>query len=131
MYIFLYYLYLYNTIMIEKMITLVTTIQKEYQKNTRNFLQNQKEYIQKIKNDNIELVKKYTHIFTMLEKEQLNNQKFERLLYMLQMALKVNSGNIDSKKADIKVGHILVDQIVKPHLDKKQTDKSKLYNKNR
>ena len=114
---------------IESMITLITSIQKDYQENSRNFLQNQKEYIHKVKKANPELVKKYSTAFTMLEKEQLTNQKFERLLYMLQMALKVNAGNIDSKKADIKVGHILVDQIVKPHLDKKQTDKSKLYNK--
>jgi len=111
------------------MIELISSIQKDYQENSRNFLQNQKEYIHQVKKDNQELVKKYSNIFTMLEKEQLNNQKFERLVYMLQMALKVNAGTIDAKKADIKVGHILVDQIVKPHLDKNQNDKSKLYNK--
>ena len=114
---------------IENMITLVSSIQKDYQEDSRNFLQNQTLYVEQVKKDNPELVKKYSKIFTMLEKEQLTNQKFERLLYMLRMAVKLNSGSIDSKKADIKVGHILVDQIVKPHLDKKQTDKSKLYNK--
>ena len=114
---------------IQNMIDLVKTIQTDYQTKTQAFLQNQKLYVQSIKNDNQDLVKKYTHIFTMLENEKLTNKKFERLLYLLNMALKVNSGNIESKKADIKVGQILVDQIVKPHLDKKQTDKSKLYNK--
>ena len=114
---------------IENMITVVSSIQKDYQDNTRNFLQNQTLYVEQVKKDNPKLVKKYSKIFTMLEKEQLTNQKLERLLYMLRMAVKVNSGTIDAKKADIKVGHILVDQIVKPHLDKKQTDKSKLYNK--
>ena len=97
---------------IQIMIDLVKSIQNKYQNNTQAFIQNQKIYIQTIK------------------KEQLTNQKFERLLYMLNMALKVNSGNIESKKANIKIGQVLVDQIVKPHLDKKQTDKSKLYNKN-
>ena len=115
---------------IQIMIDLVKSIQNKYQNNTQAFIQNQKIYIQTIKKENEDLVEKYNTIFTMLENEQLTNQKFERLLYMLNMALKVNSGNIESKKANIKIGQVLVDQIVKPHLDKKQTDKSKLYNKN-
>ena len=80
-----------------------------------------------LKKKHPKLVQSYSFIFNVLKNETMSNESLNRLDYMLKMAEKVNMGSIKSDEADVNVGQILVDQIVKPILNKNQTDKNKLY----
>ena len=46
------------------------------------------------------------------------NYDFNRLKFMLEMAQKVKKSEITEHDASVQVGQVLVDQIVKPQLDK-------------
>jgi len=62
-----------------------------------------------------DLKDKYESIFNMACSDKYNS---DMLKYMLAQADKVKSGQIDQNTADVNVGTILVNGIVKPQLDK-------------
>lgn len=46
---------------------------------------------------------------------------YDRLKFMLEMKSKLDNNNISKDDADLKVGQVLVDEIVKPMLDKNKS----------
>ena len=63
-----------------------------------------------------ELYDMYPSIFKMACKGDMN---IERLTYMLDMLDKIKNNNITEHDASVNVGQVLVDEIVKPNLEKK------------
>ena len=101
--------------------------------NVERVLQNSKElnmmYIDNLatKNQDSESFKKemktkFDYLFTNFEPIfnicLSQNYDFNRLKFMLQMAKRVQKSEITEHDASVQVGQILVDQIVKPQLDK-------------
>lgn len=69
-----------------------------------------------------ELKEKYESVFNMACSEKYNS---DMLRYLLNQADKVKTGIIDQNTADVKVGQLLVDNIVKPQLEKAGTKPDK------
>jgi len=63
-------------------------------------------------------IKRYSSICNLLFKNNLSNDIFDRLEYMLNMAQKVENKDIVEHDASVAVGQRLVDDIVKPQLKK-------------
>ena len=60
-------------------------------------------------------VGKYDSIMTIVLS---NNYDYNRLKYMLEMTSKIKKNEISEREASIQVGQVLVDEIVKPSLEK-------------
>ena len=82
-----------------------------------NLEQNKKIILDTFKKDNPNLIKKYSGIFVILE-NSTNIESIERLKFMLNMAIKVKENDILEHDASVAVGQRLVDDIVKPQLNK-------------
>lgn len=62
----------------------------------------------------------YKSIITVVKKDSFGQEELNRLEYMIKMAKQVQNNKINQHGASVKVGQRLVDEIVKPQLDKKQ-----------
>ena len=76
-------------------------------------------YLAKVKEDNPEVVKQFSSIFTVLSQSEFGPKEMERLRYMLVMAEKVKDNELQEHDASVAVGQRLVDEIVKPQIGKK------------
>ncbi len=87
------------------------------------------EYIDNLATNNISeskfkenMIEKYEFLFKNFEPifniSISKTYDFDRLNFMLNMAKKVQNNEITEHNASIEVGQVLVDQIVKPQLDK-------------
>jgi hypothetical protein len=101
----------------------IVKILKETKEIYRDFLKNeaskkfsQSEFLKNIQNKYLELNTDYPSIIKIAASP---NYDENRLKYMLVMANKVSNNDISEKNASIKVGQLLVDEIVKPQLNKK------------
>jgi hypothetical protein len=69
------------------------------------------------------MIKKYpytsTKLSSILNLALSDNYDYRRLSYMLDMNNKVNNNEITENEGSIQVGQVLVDEIVKPALNKK------------
>ena len=108
---------------IQQMISIITQLHHDSNTNPNILGELKKKYIATLKKKNPTLAITYSSIFYMLEHEDIDNEKINRLHYMLQMALKVEKGSVDSKDADVTVGQVLVDKIVKPQIERVRNDK--------
>ena len=102
----------------------VSKILEESKEIYRQFLKNEAskdlkhdKFIKNMKIKYSELNKKYPSIINISASQ---NYDEKRLLYMLNMAHKVSNNEITEKKASVKVGQLLVDEIVKPQLNKEK-----------
>jgi hypothetical protein len=59
----------------------------------------------------------YPAIFTMIFNPKFNLHSYNRLKYMINMALKIEKNDITEHDASVAVGQKLVDEIVKPQLN--------------
>jgi len=66
--------------------------------------------------DNRELVEKYSTVFNIVFSDKFDKMGYERLMYMLKMAKRVENKDIAEHDASVAVGQRLVDDIVKPQL---------------
>jgi hypothetical protein len=62
-----------------------------------------------------ELFDKYESIFNMCLSKSYD---FSRMEYFVRMAARVHSGDITEHKASVEVGQLLVNEVVKPQLDR-------------
>tara|TARA_B110000908_G_scaffold155943_1_gene194615 strand:- start:2109 stop:2471 length:363 start_codon:yes stop_codon:yes gene_type:complete len=108
---------------IQKMISIIKQLHHDSNTNPNILGKRKKKYMATLVEKHPALVKKYSSIFYMLEHEDIDNEKINRLHYMLQMALNVERGTVDSKDADVTVGQVLVDKIVKPQIERVRNDK--------
>jgi len=106
------------------MLTITKQIHHDYNSNTDSFNKNKESYITKIEKNNPELSKKYSSIFRMFKYETLDNEKINRLHYLLKMSQKVKEGRVNSDQADQKVGKVLVDKIVIPQIERVRKEKN-------
>ena len=60
----------------------------------------------------------YNNFFSLFNICMSKSYNFERLKMMVYMANDVKNNNITEKEASIKVGQVLVDDIVKPQINK-------------
>ena len=67
---------------------------------------------------NSSLVEKYSSVFSLVFSSKFNKEGLDRLVYMLQMAKRVEDNELPEHDASVAVGQRLVDDIVKPQLDK-------------
>jgi hypothetical protein len=86
-----------------------------YQQACRHPRYNRESFMGIMAREYSEFYTKYSSIFNMACSEKYNA---DMLRYLLNQANKVKTGKIDQNTADIKVGQLLVDNIVKPQLDK-------------
>ena len=89
----------------------MNTTDSLWKKNPQQFKNN-------FENKNKELFKKYSSVFSIVFRSKFNNEGYERLVYMLQMAKRVEDKDIAEHDASVAVGQRLVDDIVKPQLNK-------------
>tara|TARA_B100001093_G_scaffold519757_1_gene610295 strand:+ start:2305 stop:2640 length:336 start_codon:yes stop_codon:yes gene_type:complete len=94
-------------------------IYRQFLKNEASKELNQDKFLKNMRSKYIELNEKYPSIINISASQ---NYDEKRLKYMLNMAHKVSNNEISEKNASVKVGQLLVDEIVKPQLDK---DKNK------
>lgn len=73
------------------------------------------EFISRMEKTYSEFVENYEPIFKMSISQSYD---YNRLKYMLELAKQVQKEEITEHSASVKVGQILVDEIVKPQLDK-------------
>ena len=107
------------------MIDIVKQIHHDYNTNPFRFATNKIAYINRLEKAHPELVQAYSSIFAMFKNETIDNEKLNRLHYMLQMAAKVKAGNLDSGQADQKVGKVLVDNIIIPQVERVRKENKK------
>ena len=108
---------------IQKMISIITQFHHDSNTNPNILGKRKKKYMTTLRKKHPTLAITYSSIFYMLEHEDIDNEKINRLHYMLQMALSVEKGTVNSEDADVKVGQVLVDKIVKPQIERVQNDK--------
>ena len=111
---------------LEKMLTITKQIHYDYNIDPDNFNKNKESYITEIEKNNPKLSKIYSSIFRMFKAETLDNEKINRLHYMLKMSQKVTEGRVNSEQADQKVGKVLVDKIVIPQIERVRKEKQKM-----
>ena len=80
---------------------------------------NPQKFRSNFENDNKELVEKYSSVFSIVFSDKFNKSGYERLMYMFKMAERVENKDIAEHDASVAVGQRLVDDIVKPQLNKK------------
>jgi len=105
------------------MITIVKNIHHDFNTNPTRFNKNKETYISELEKKNPVISITYSSIFRMFKNEDIDNEKINRLHYMLKMSEKVKSGKIKSKDADVKVGQVLVDKIVIPQVKRVRKEK--------
>ena len=110
---------------LEKMITIVKKIHHDYNTNPSLFNKNREKYIKELERNNPGLSRTYSSIFRMFKGEEIDNEKINRLHYMLKMSQKVKEGKVDSDKADQSVGKVLADKIVIPQIERVRKENNK------
>lgn len=75
-------------------------------------------YKQNLLNNYKDINKSYPAVFTMIFNPKFNIHSLNRLRYMINMALNIENKNITEHDASVAVGQKLVDEIVKPQLNK-------------
>ena len=73
-----------------------------------------------IKNIRVKYSELNTNYPSIINISASQNYDEKRLTYMLNMAHKVSNNEISEKNASVKVGQLLVDEIIKPQLDKEK-----------
>ena len=99
---------------LSNLIELVNTI--ETKMNSDNWIRDRKSYLDTIQEENKDLVKRYSSIFTVITKNDFGTKEMQRLKYMLNMAVKVDENKVAEHDASVAVGQRLVDEIVKPQI---------------
>ena len=96
----------------------VLELREEMKKEDSLWLSSPEEFESQTLEKHKELNEKYSGVFKMLfaNKDQKQDSHIERLLYMLQMAERVENKEIAEHDASVAVGQRLVDDIVKPQL---------------
>jgi hypothetical protein len=110
---------------IKSMISIIKNIHHDFNTNPKKFTKEKILYISALEDKHPDLVQSYSSIFNMFKQEDINNEKINRLHYMLQMALKVKKGSLESKDANVKVGQVLVDKIVIPQVKRVRKENNK------
>ena len=110
---------------IESMISIIKNIHHDFNTNPKKFTKEKMVYIEVLEKKHPDLVQSYSSIFNMFKQEDINNEKINRLHYMLQMALKVKRGKVESEDANVKVGKVLVDKIVIPQVERVRKENKK------
>ena len=105
-----------KVINIDKILKESKEIYRYFLKNEASKKFNQSEFLKNIQNTYLELSTDYPSIIKIAAS---HNYDENRLKYMLVMANKVSNNDISEKNASVKVGQLLVDEIVKPQLNKK------------
>ena len=102
----------------------INKILKESKEIYRQFLKNEvtkdlnnEQFVKNMRLKYSELNKNYPSIINISASQ---NYDEKRLTYMLNMANKVSNNEISEKNASVKVGQLLVDEIVKPQLNKEK-----------
>lgn len=75
-------------------------------------------YKQNLLNNYKDINKSYPAVFNMIFNPKFNLFSLNRLRYMINMALKIEKKDITEHDASVAVGQKLVDEIVKPQLNK-------------
>ena len=101
------------------LIKMVHEIKTDYLDKESLFNTDKLSYERDIRNTYSKEVEKYPAIVTLLFNNTLTDESFSRLDFMLQMAEKVYNKDMVEHDASVAVGQRLVDDIVKPQLDKK------------
>lgn len=104
---------------LQKVEKCVTEIYSEMNLNNSLWKKDPKEFKKIFEDKNKELIEKYSSVFNILFSPNFNEQGYERLLYMLKMAQRVENKDIAEHDASVAVGQRLVDEIVKPQIEKK------------
>jgi hypothetical protein len=110
---------------VENMVKVVRKIHHDFNTNPTRFATDKIAYIDRLEKAHPELVQAYSSIFAMFKNETIDNEKLNRLHYMLQMASKVKAGKLDSEDANVKVGQVLVDKIVIPQVERVRKENNK------
>ena len=100
---------------IERVLTTSKRLNMLYIENLALKELSENEFKEKAKKEFEFLFKNYEAIFNI---SISSNYDFSRLKFMLEMAQKVKKSEITEHDASVQVGQVLVDQIVKPQLDK-------------
>jgi len=100
---------------IEKVLESSKNLNIEYIDNIATKNLNQSEFSKNMEAKYEYLFKNFEPIFKISLSQ---NYDYSRLKFMLNMAKKVQNEEITEHNASVQVGQILVDQIVKPQLDK-------------
>jgi len=105
----------------DKLIKLVHDIRSKYELVVKQSSNSLFKTVDELKNY-INTTKKYEMITTkynsMLPIIMSNNYDAHRLEYMIKLASRVHSGEVDEHTASVAVGQELVDKIVKPQINK-------------
>jgi len=96
----------------------VTEVYQEMNAKDSLWKTNPQQFKTNFENENKELVKKYSSVFSIVFSSKFNNEGYDRLVYMLKMAKRVEDNDIAEHDASVAVGQRLVDDIVKPQLNK-------------
>lgn len=80
---------------------------------------NKEEFKEKVYKHCPKLYEKYPAILNIVFSDRFDDMGIERLRYMLNMASKVQQDDVKEHDASVEVGQRLVDDFVKPQLNKK------------
>ena len=100
---------------IERVLTTSRRLNMLYIENIASKKLSENKFKEQMQKDFDHLHKNYEAIFNI---SISNNYDYNRLKFMLEMAQKVKKSEITEHDASVQVGQVLVDQIVKPQLDK-------------
>ena len=99
--------------------SIIIEIEKDMEDTNSLWNTNKSEYIKQLKEKDTDLIEKYSSIFNILFSDNFNKTDMNRLKFMINMAKKVVDKNMTEHDASVAVGQRLVDDIVKPQLNKK------------
>jgi len=105
----------------EKIIKLVHDLREKYEhlimNDRHNKFKNIEELEEYVKQNNKYsiITKNYNSMLKIIFSDKYDSHRLE---YMIRLASKVHKGELEEQKASVAVGQVLVDQIVKPMLNK-------------
>lgn len=97
---------------------LIQKLRSDIQDTTSTINSDKSHYDSTLKTQFPELYDRYTAIFDLLRNNKVTNETIDRLEYMFSMSKKVADNKVSEHDASVEVGQRLVDDIVKPQLDK-------------
>ena len=103
---------------ISNLLIMTKKIRKDLNNKNSDWYKNKDKYLNEININYMDELDKYPAIINVIKRNDFNIDGLDRLDYMLKMALKVNNNNISEHNASVKIGQRLVDEIVKPQLNK-------------
>ena len=97
---------------------MIQKFKEDYENNDSLYYTNKTEYTNYINSTFTNIKEKYPAIITILLGKEFNESYFDRLDFMLNMAEKVENKDMVEHDASVAVGQRLVDDIVKPQLER-------------